>query len=215
MHRLFMSVSVVLLMVLGLTALAVEEEIPPPGWECDTFTNHSGFVPGSYDAGIFVEAGFDTEIHFTNGENINIAPPPGRSSWDTVHKCDVPDTTTTTTVPETSTTTTVESTTTTGETSSTSSTTTTIPSSTTTQPSTTTTQTSTTTTESTTTTSTSVSTTSSTVPPTTTTSVVPPTTESPKVLPRTGGPSLLPAALALLLLTIGSVSILWSRFRAE
>jgi len=86
---------------------------------CSTFYNHSGFVPGSYDYANFYENGFEPLLNVrTNGQNINVPPPEGRSSWDIVEKCHDPAVTTTSTAPTTTTstqpttTTTQESTTT-------------------------------------------------------------------------------------------------------
>ena len=87
--------------------------------DCDTFYNHSGFIPGSYDYANFYEEGFEPLLNVrTNGENINVTPPEGRSSWDIVEKCHDPAVTTTSTVV---TTTSTQPTTTTSETTTTSS----------------------------------------------------------------------------------------------
>lgn len=132
---------------------------------CTTYFNHSGFIPGSYDYANFYESGFEPVTVYTNGQNINVPPPPGRNSWDKVEKC-------------------LTTTTTSSTTTSTSTTVTTVPeSSTTTSPTTTTSVALTTTTVGTTTTtggttSTSVPT-STTTPDTSTTAVTP-------ILPVTG-----------------------------
>lgn len=146
-------------------------------YDCRTYTNHSGYVPDSYDVAFFYENGYGWfgPIEVPDG-GLYYAPPQGRQSWDKVKKCHVetpPTTTTTTTEPPTTTTTEPPTTTTT----STSTTTTT-----TTEPPTTT-STSTTTVPGSTTTSTTVpeTTTTSTVPPssTTTTIAASTTTEPP------------------------------------
>ena len=153
---------------------------------CNTFHNHSGFIPGSYDYANFYESGFDPLLDVrTNGQNINVPPPEGRRSWDTVEKCH--DLVTTTTSTPTSTTTTVIETTTT-----------TVPETTTTVQETTTTSEATT--------STTVAPTTTVPQETTTTTVVVTTTTVPE-LPFTGLSNVWLFPLALALVALGGLAL--------
>lgn len=113
MRKLDFAVALAFIVVLfGLPALAQND--------CNTYHNHSGYIPGTYDYANFYENGFEPLLNVrTNGQNINVPPPEGRSSWDTVEKCHDPEVTTTSTVETTTTTqpttTTSEATTTTTE----------------------------------------------------------------------------------------------------
>jgi len=111
--------------ILGALMMLALPAVAGGGGDCDTFYNHSGFIPGSYDYAILYEAGFDPVFVETNGQNINVSPPEGRRSWDQVDKCHervVVTTIGTTTTTESSTTSTTQtSTTTTTEQSTTSS----------------------------------------------------------------------------------------------
>lgn len=232
MKRFILGLTVLAVLLISLTALAgVKEDYEAKlGVTCTSFTNHSGFVPSSYDVGVFIEDGYDDEIHYTSGSSISIPPPSGRNSWDTVLKCNFTDTTTSTSLPSTSTsipssTTILESTTTTPIT--VPQTTTTIGESTTTittQLSTTSSSIAPTTTEQKTTTSLSVttttaSTTSTSQPQVSSTTLIsiptqstiplttPSTAESPKELPLTGGNLALLLVAAASLIAVGLKTI--------
>lgn len=179
-ERSFIGVILLGFAILGLVIfIAVNAEATTTGGGCTTYHNHSGFIPGSYDYANFYENGYEPLLNVrTNGENINVPPPQGRRSWDTVEKCHDP-VVTTTTVPET--TTTVEPTTTT-----------TVP------------ETTTTTVVTDTTTTTGAPTT--TEPPTTTPTVAV-TTTVPEELPFTGTPSIATITIGLLLLFVGVATV--------
>lgn len=83
MRKLLMILPIVGLLVFGgLSAGATEGE-------CDTFENHSGHIPGSYDYAEFYEDGQLVTTAETNGEDIFVDPEEydAGESWDQVNKC--------------------------------------------------------------------------------------------------------------------------------
>lgn len=75
-----------LVMVFAPTAVATEGN-------CQTFSNHSGRVPGSYDYAEFYEDGQLVAVVETNGEDIFVNPAgfDAGSKWDQVRKCHTTD----------------------------------------------------------------------------------------------------------------------------